>query len=108
VGFALGVDRIVLSSGLDPHPRIDVYVVAESTPADALVAASRLRAIGLRVEFDTEGKPVKTQFRAASRSGSGAVVVVRGGDEPVDARVGGERRELPLEEAASWLIGLLR
>jgi histidyl-tRNA synthetase len=108
VGFALGVDRIVLSSGLDPHPRIDVYVVAETTPADALVAASRLRAIGLRVEFDTEGKPVKTQFRAASRSGSGAVVVVRGGDEPVDARVGGERRELPLEEAASWLIGLLR
>ncbi len=107
VGFALGIDRIILSSDLVPEPEVDVYLVSETTPADALVAASRLREKGLRVDFDTEGRSVKAQFKAASRSEARAVVVLRAGGALVDARVGEERGDVPLPELASWLMGRL-
>ncbi len=107
VGFALGIDRIILSSDLVPEPEVDVYLVSETTPADALVAASRLREKGLRVDFDTEGRSVKAQIKAASRSEARAVVVLRAGGALVDARVGEERGDVPLPELASWLMGRL-
>jgi histidyl-tRNA synthetase len=107
VGFALGVDRIVLASGLTPASDVGVYVVSETNPVDALIAASRLREEGLKVDFDSEGRSVKAQFRTASKSGARAVVVV--GDQPTaDARVGDEREELSLEEVAAWLEDRLR
>jgi histidyl-tRNA synthetase len=107
VGFALGVDRIVLSSALTPASDVDVYVVSETNPGDALIAASLLREDGLKVDFDTEGRSVKAQFRAASRSGARAIVVV--GEQPLaDARVREERQELPIEEVPAWLEDRLR
>jgi histidyl-tRNA synthetase len=108
VGFALGIDRIILSSILVPAPEVDVYLVSETGPGDALAAASALRAEGLRVDFDTEGRSVKAQFRSAGRSGALAVIVLKGGDAPADARHGEERSEVPLGELASWLIERLR
>jgi histidyl-tRNA synthetase len=103
VGFALGVDRIVLTSGLATDAAVDIYVVSESTPTDALLAASRLRRDGLRVDFETEDRPVKAQFKTASRLGSRALAVVREGTELVDARIGSERVELPIGEVSQWL-----
>ncbi|HEX5696474.1 MAG TPA: histidine--tRNA ligase [Acidimicrobiia bacterium] len=103
VGFALGVDRIVLTSGLASDAVVDVFVVSESTPSDALLAASRLRRDGLRVDFETEDRPVKAQFKTASRLGSRALAVVREGTDLVDARIGSERVELPIGEVSQWL-----
>ncbi len=107
VGFALGVDRIVLASTREHKGRIDVYLVSESGPVEALTAASRLRRDGLRVEFDTEGRKVEAQFRAASRLGARAVVVLPEGGEEVDVRIDNERAEMPLASVAPWLKGRL-
>lgn len=105
VGFALGVDRIILARESTLKPALDVYLVSEKTSADALVAASRLRTDGLSVDFDTEGRSVKAQFRSGRRSETPAIVVVKDGSELVDVQVEGERAEMPLEEVASWLRG---
>jgi histidyl-tRNA synthetase len=107
VGFALGVDRIVLASRLEPGSSVDVYLVSESGPGEALVAASVLRRAGLRVDFDTEGRSVKAQFRAAVRSAE-AVVVLKQVGEDVEVRFGGERAGIALDGVAGWLQGRLR
>jgi histidyl-tRNA synthetase len=104
VGFALGVDRIILAAGRDPLPAVDVFVVSEVPPSDALIAASLLRREGLRVDLDSEGRSVKTQFRSASRSGAPITVVLRALDQAIDVRFeDGQRVEMPLEELPGWV-----
>ncbi len=107
VGFALGVDRIVLASTREPVGRIDAYLVSESGPIEALIAASALRRDGLRVEMDTEARKVDAQFKAASRLGARAVVVLPAAGDDVDVRIGDERSRMPLGSVAKWLEGRL-
>jgi histidyl-tRNA synthetase len=104
VGFALGIDRIILALGVPKQTHLDAYVVSESGPMDALWVASKLRSDGLRVDFDTDGRSVKAQFRAARRLEAPAILVWRGGDGTVDIQTEDERVELALEEVAGWLI----
>lgn len=104
VGFALGLDRIILASNVSAGPGLDAFLVSETGPSDALIVGSRLRAEGLAVDFDTEGKSVKAQFRAAKRSGA-PVTLVWGGGETVDIQAVGERAEVPLTEVGSWFEG---
>lgn len=101
VGFALGVDRIILALGDPERPHLDAYLVSETGPEEALVVASKLRADGLRVDFDPDGRSVKAQFRAARRLGV-PVLVWKGDDHPVDVQGTSERVELPLQEVAAW------
>jgi histidyl-tRNA synthetase len=103
VGFALGVDRIVLASAKEAGSEVDVYLVSETGPEDALFAASSLRLAGLRVDFDTEGRRVEAQFKTASRLGARAVVVVKGQDEEVSVRIDEEREQMGLEAVPGWL-----
>jgi histidyl-tRNA synthetase len=103
VGFALGVDRIILASTRKPAVRVDVYLVSEPGPIEAMIAASALRRDGLRVDFDTEGRKVEAQFKAASRLGARAVVVLREGGDQVDVRFGEERERMPVASVAKWL-----
>jgi len=103
VGFALGVDRIILGSTRKPEVRVDVYLVSEPGPIEAMIAASALRRDGLRVDFDTEGRKVEAQFKAASRLGARAVVVLREGGDQVDVRFGEERERMPVASVAKWL-----
>ncbi|HEY4606548.1 MAG TPA: histidine--tRNA ligase [Acidimicrobiia bacterium] len=107
VGFALGVDRIILASKLEPRPQVDVYLIAETSPGDALAPVSMLRQGGLRVDFDAEGRSVRSQFKAAGRSGAPVVVLFRGETAPVEVRHGEEREEMPLEQVTGWLQGRL-
>jgi len=103
VGFALGVDRIVLAATRRPEVRVDVYLVSESGPIEALIAASALRREGLRVDLDTEGRKVEAQFKAASRLGARAVVVLPESGDEVDVRAGEERERMPVAAVAKWL-----
>jgi len=104
VGFALGVDRIILAAGRDPVPDVEVFLVSEASAADALVAASVLRREGIRVDLDIEGRSIKTQFRSASRSGAVITVVLRSLGDPIDVRAGeGLRVEMALDELPGWL-----
>jgi len=108
VGFALGIDRIVLSSSRAPSPPVDVFVISETNPSDALVASSVLRSEGLRVDFDTEGRSVKAQFKVASRSAAPARVIVSDSSGPVGVRYGNDNIDLPIGEVAEWLMQRLR
>ena len=107
VGLALGVDRIVIALDSGEAASIDVYIVSESGAGDALLAASVLRRDGLRVDFDTEGRSVKAQFRAATRSGAGTTLVMGGVNSPVDVRSGASRLRMPLEEVSDWMNATL-
>lgn len=102
VGFALGVDRIMLSVGEELEPHIDAYLVSETGPADGLRVASRLRRDGLRVDFDTEGRSVKAQFRTAGRLDAPVVLVWKGEGEPVDIQTRDGRAQRPVEEVSNW------
>jgi histidyl-tRNA synthetase len=101
VGFALGVDRIVLARDDDHGSGLDAYLVSEDGPVGALAVASLLRGEGLRVDFDAEGRSVKAQFRAARRLGAPVVLVYKGEGLPIDVQWEGDRVELPLDQVAS-------
>lgn len=103
VGFALGIDRIMLALGDPGRQHLDAYLVSETGETDALTVASRLRSEGIRVDFDTEGRSVKAQFRAARRLEAPVVLVWRGEGVPIDVQTDEERVELPLEEVARWV-----
>ncbi len=108
VGFALGLDRMVLTlfevEELEP---LDVYiVVAGDRRGDGAKLASNLRYEGIRTDLDVEGRSVKAQFRAADRRGAATALVV--GDEWDDGRVvvkdlaTGRQEVILKEEVAAW------
>jgi histidyl-tRNA synthetase len=103
VGFALGIDRIMLALGDPLRSHLDAYLVTETGPDEALRVASLLRGEGIRVDFDIEGRSVKAQFRTAGKLEVPVVLVWRGEGAPVEARTSDQRAELPLEEVSSWL-----
>jgi len=103
VGFALGIDRIMLALGDPLRSHLDAYLVTETGPDEALRVASLLRGEGIRVDFDIEGRSVKAQFRTAGKLEVPVVLVWRGEGTPVEARTSDQRAELPLEEVSSWL-----
>jgi histidyl-tRNA synthetase len=82
---------------------VEVYLVSEAGPEDALVAASSLRMAGLSVDFDTEGRRVEAQFKSASRIEARAVVVLKAQSDEVDVRIDDERAQLPLASVPEWL-----
>lgn len=102
VGFALGIDRIVLSVGDLDRPYLEAYLVSETGPEEALRVASRLRRDGVTVDFDSEGRSVKAQFRAARRIDVAVTLVWKGEGEPIDVQTQGGRQDVPLEEVSDW------
>ena len=108
VGFALGLDRLMLTLGdvEEPHP-LDLYlVVAGERRREALRFTSELRRLGIRADLDLEDRSVKAQFRAANRRGASGVLVV--GDEWTEGRVvakdltTGSQEVIDVEEVAAW------
>ncbi len=74
IGFALGVDRILLAS-IDEsasEPDVEVYFVAlgEEAQRKALVLATALRASGIGCDLDHMGRGMKGQMKDAARSGA--------------------------------------
>jgi histidyl-tRNA synthetase len=85
IGFALGVERILLamdaehvaSGGVAPA---DVFVVDLTGGQEALALTAELRAAGLRADRAFDNRSARAQFKAADRSGATIAVVV-GPDE---------------------------
>lgn len=102
VGFALGLDRILLARGGETPGYLDAYLVSEEGPENALGVVSRLRRRGVRLDFDGEGRSVKAQFRTARRLGAPVILVYKG-EGPIDVQAGDQRASLDVDDVPGWL-----
>jgi len=118
IGFALGVDRTLLACddegvfGPPPHA-VDVFVVDTTGGREALMITDEVRAAGLRADRAYENRSMKSQMKAADRSGA-AIAVLVGSDELAAGTVtvrplrgDGEQRAVPRNELTSHLRKLL-
>ncbi|HKX30004.1 MAG TPA: histidine--tRNA ligase [Blastocatellia bacterium] len=102
-GFAFGLDRMVMSL---PEPEIqrlraadapEIYLIFMGDPAreQALLVARQLRAAGLAVLFEPEGRKIKKAMAQASKSGARYALII-GDDEVATGRY--ELKNLATEE----------
>ncbi|MFM7083336.1 MAG: His/Gly/Thr/Pro-type tRNA ligase C-terminal domain-containing protein, partial [Actinomycetota bacterium] len=85
IGFALGLDRTLLACDAEgvfaaPASRVDVFVVDVTGGAEATSICSALRAAGVGADRAYEGKSMKSQMKAADRSGARIAIII-GDDE---------------------------
>ena len=97
VGFAAGIERILLVSEIEGEaPATDVYVVRDgggATSASKVLAA--LREAGFNAQMEQAGRSVKGQFKQADRLGARAVVVVAQDRLSVRDMGSGDQRDVP-------------
>ncbi len=106
VGFAAGIDRMLLSLETPAPPALDVFLVGEKgvVPIDLIRWAAPLRGEGLRVGFEMDRRSVKAQFRAATRSRARYVGVVDG--VAMDVREGRVREQVSMDSLGNWAGGV--
>ena len=107
VGFALGIERLVLAlrhPDASPVPDLMLAPLGESAQARAFAIARRLRREGFRTEIEPGRKSLKSHMRRADRLGAEFVLIV--GDEELAKSVGvlrnmrtKEQREIRLDPA---------
>ncbi len=114
VGWAAGIERLVMLSPLEPKKQraVTVIPVHDSIEAQAFQLAYSLRAQGLTTEIGFSGNLSKRMKRAASQ-GSWAAVLV-GPDELAKGEVtlkimdSGEQQTVEIKDLASRLTGLMQ
>jgi histidyl-tRNA synthetase len=79
IGWAAGVERLLLAGDHRPHPEpvCDLYVAG--TGVDAFTLAAEARRAGLNVQLELAGRSRKGQLKQADRSGARYVAIF--GDE---------------------------
>jgi histidyl-tRNA synthetase len=117
VGFAMGVERIILTLPGDADsfdPRTDVFLAAlgDAARLHCLKLAQALRRAGWRADFDHRGGSMKAQLKRADRVRARAAVIV--GDDELAARTvvlkdmsAGAQSVVPEAELAAALHKLL-
>ena len=85
IGFALGVDRTLLACDAEECfpavvPEMDAFVIDTVDGTYATKIADDLRAAGFNADRSYEGRSMKSQMKAADRSGAVCAVII-GGDE---------------------------
>lgn len=113
IGFALGVDRILLAANAAtaaPSP-VEVYIVAVGTDAaaDALVLATELRRSGIGADLDLAARSMKGQMKQASASGARWAAILgqrerAAGTVMLKDLSSADQREIPKDD----LIGAVR
>jgi histidyl-tRNA synthetase len=81
IGFGLGLERTLLAcdaEGAFPAPpsAVDVWVVDTTDGSEALAVTHDLRAAGIGADRAFDGKSMKSQMKAADRSGAQLAVIV--------------------------------
>lgn len=114
IGWALGVDRTVLS--LDEtagvFPRVEVFVAVTETGLTELAFSlvAELRRAGVAADQGFAGRGLRGQLKAADRAGARWALVL-GPDEAARDVVtlrdlaGGDQREVPRDEVAAAVAG---
>ena len=112
IGFALGVDRILLACDAEgafaeAPAAVQVFVVDVAGGQSAVVLCDRLRQAGLGVDRAFDSRSMKAQMKRADRSGATVAVIV-GPDEQAagaatvrDMRPGGGQRQVPETEVVA-------
>ena len=112
IGFALGVDRILLAceaegAFAEAPAAVQVFVVDVAGGQSAVVLCDRLRQAGLGVDRAFDSRSMKAQMKRADRSGATVAVIV-GPDEQAagaatvrDLRPGGGQRQVPETEVVA-------
>ena len=85
IGFALGVDRTLLACDDEgvfdpPATSVAVFVVDTTGGEQALLITGELRGAGISADRAYEGRSMKSQMKAADRSGAHVAVII-GSDE---------------------------
>ena len=101
VGFAGGVERILLASAAEPEPdaRVFIALAKPEAMAKAFGLARRLREQGIRVEMEQAGRSMKGQIKQADRIGARATVIVGDGIDVKDMDSGEQRAAESVEDA---------
>ncbi|MFN2616173.1 MAG: histidine--tRNA ligase [Thermoleophilaceae bacterium] len=108
VGWAAGVERILLAGGEPQDDRPAPVFVAVAEPAAARTAfgvVRELRRRGLPAEMEQSGRSVKGQFKHADRIGARAVVIVGDQIEVKDMQSGEQRPVGDVGEAVRIVAG---
>jgi histidyl-tRNA synthetase len=88
IGFALGVERVVLlldGEGFEKRPDLFIAYHGEAAGDAAFLLMSRLQRMGISVELDYEGKSMKSQMRRADKFRARYTLIV-GEDELAKGR----------------------
>lgn len=114
IGWALGIDRTVLSLGQppEPAPRVDAFVaVADAQLAESAFAlVAELRRSGVATDQSFAGRGLRGQLKAADRAGARWALVL-GPDEAARGMVtvrdllSGDQREVPRDEVVAAVAG---
>jgi histidyl-tRNA synthetase len=85
IGFAIGLDRTLLAcddEGVFPahDPSVDVFIVDTAGGSEALRLTNELRRAGFRIDRAFDNRSMKSQMKAADRSGAQYAVIL-GEDE---------------------------
>lgn len=96
IGWAAGVERLLLAGEHrpEPEPVCDLYVAG--TGVDAFVLAQSARSAGLNVQMELAGRSRKGQMKQADRSGASYVAIFgdEGGQVTLKDLQSGEQEEL--------------
>lgn len=113
IGFALGVERLIMLLGDpgEPPAVAEVFLVVSSGRflPEAFRWKMALAGQGIRADMDYEGRSVKGQFRRAGRTGARTVVVFGEAEDSRGAVVyrdmeAGAQEEIPRDEAMRRIV----
>jgi histidyl-tRNA synthetase len=108
MGWAAGVERILLAAGERPAPKpvTDLYVAHEARAVQAFALANEARAAGLAVQQELGGRSLKGQIRQADRAGARYVAIV--GADGVQLRDMDSGEQEPVESSAAAVSRVIR
>jgi histidyl-tRNA synthetase len=106
IGFGCGIERVLLTcdaEGVFPAPdrRVDVFVVDVTGGDVAVTLTQQLREAGVAADRAFDGRSMKSQMKAASKSGARFAVII--GD---DERAAGTATVRDLDAGEQTSIGL--
>ena len=106
VGWAAGIERILLASSAQPEPEARAFIALAKPGAtqEAFLLARRLRDEGIRVEVEQAGRSLKGQLKQADRIGARATVILGDSIDVKDMQSGEQRQASGPDE----VIGLVK